>query len=173
MYSHTAIILSVLLCLNSSQLTAQEITGDTAAKISAIFKKWESVTSPGAVLAIGRNGQLIYHQAWGMADIENDIPNSTSTIFDAASITKQFTAAGILLLEQQGKLSLDDDVRKYLPELSIHKIPIRIRNLVNHTSGLHEWNSVLALTGWERGTGSFSNERVIASLNLVSHEETI
>ncbi|HWM90522.1 MAG TPA: serine hydrolase domain-containing protein, partial [Thermoanaerobaculia bacterium] len=87
-----------------------------------------------------------------MADLEHDAPITPTTIFEAGSVSKQFTAAAALLLVQQGKLSLTDDVRKYVPELPDHGKPITIAHLIHHTSGLRDWGAIVGVNGWPRGT---------------------
>ncbi|MFT3845804.1 MAG: serine hydrolase domain-containing protein [Lacibacter sp.] len=112
---------------------------------------------PGAQLAISRNGQLIFSQAWGMADLEHNVALTTESIIEAGSVSKQFTAAAILLLEQQGKLSIDDDVRKYIPELPDYGATITLRHLMHHTSGIKDWGAIAAIGGWPRTTKTYSN----------------
>jgi CubicO group peptidase (beta-lactamase class C family) len=87
-----------------------------------------------------------------MADLERAVPNAPTTVFDAGSVAKQFTAAAVLLLERDGKLSLDDPVHKYVPELPDYGVPITIRQMLHHTSGLREWNVLATIAGIERGT---------------------
>ena len=123
-----------------------QLGADTVRTIDALFERYRS-GSPGCELAISRNGQVIYSKAWGMADLEHHVPMTTASISEAGSVSKQFTAAAILLLEQQGKLSLDDDVRKYIPELPDYGKPILLRYMMHHSSGLRDWGSVAALTG--------------------------
>ena len=89
---------------------------DTVLQIETIFARYKP-NNPGAQFAISRNGKVIFSKAWGMADLEHNIPLTTEFKSEVGSVSKQFTAAAILLLEQQGKLSLDDDVKKYVPEL--------------------------------------------------------
>lgn len=124
--------------------------------------------NPGCQLAISRNGQLIFSKAWGMADLERNVPLSTRSILEAGSVSKQFTAAAILLLEQQGKLSLDDDVKKYIPELPNYGTPITLRQMLHHTSGLREWGDIAALTGWPRGKRFYTNDDV---LEIIIHQK--
>ena len=85
-----------------------------------------------------------------MADLEHDVPNTPDTIFEAGSVSKQFTAAAVLLLARDGKLSLDDPVRKYIPELPDYGAPLTIRHMLTHTSGLRDWGSVAGIAGWPR-----------------------
>lgn len=123
---------------------------DTLQKIEQLFSNYNTDT-PGGVLTVSRQGQIIYNKAFGMADLEHNLANTTETVFEAGSVSKQFTAAAILLLVQDGKLSLEDDVRKYVPEVPDYGQVIKIRHLMTHTSGLRDWGSVAGISGWERG----------------------
>src|SRR5829696_7092208 len=107
--------------------------------------------APGCAAAVSLNGEVLFEKAFGLADMEHNVPNTTQTIFESGSVAKQFTAAAIVLLEQDGKLSLDDPVRKYIPEMPDYGTPLTIRHLLNHTSGLRDWGSVMSLTGVGRG----------------------
>ena len=142
---------------------------DTVSKIETIFSKYQP-DHPGCMLSISRNGQLIYSKAWGMADLERKVPLTTSSITEAGSVSKQFTAASILLLEQQGKLSIDDDVRKYIPELPDYGSPIPLRYLLHHASGLRDWGSVAAIAGWPRGTKAYTNDD---ALDIIIHQKRL
>lgn len=117
--------------------------------------------NPGCQLSIQRNGQIIYSKAFGLADLERNVPMTLTSKTEAGSVSKQFTAAAILLLEQQGKLSQKDDIRKYLPELKAYGKVITIEQLIHHTSGLKDWGAVAALAGWERTTKAYTNEDVL------------
>ena len=139
---------------------------DTVARIEKIFSRYNSNTTPGAELAISRNGQVIFSKAWGMADLEHNIPLTTNSPSEAGSVSKQFTAAAILLLEQQGKLSLDDEVHKYVPELPDYGKVITLRHLMQHTSGLKDWGSIMDLAGWSRGTRAYTNEYALYVISL-------
>ena len=118
------------------------------ARIDAIFSRFDHQDSPGCILGVTRAGKLIYEKGYGMADLERDRPITSSSIFHVASISKQFTAMSILLLEQQGKLSIDDDVRKYIPELPDYGKRITLRNLLGHTSGIRDQWTLLRIAGW-------------------------
>jgi CubicO group peptidase (beta-lactamase class C family) len=131
----------------STPLFAQSIPDSIAKKIDRLFMKWNSANSPGCAIGIVRNDSLIYTRAFGMANLEHDISNTPATIFPLASIAKQFTAWSILLLERQGKLRLDDDIRKYLPWLPDLKEKITILNLLNHTGGMRDHMKLLAISG--------------------------
>src|ERR1700722_3968520 len=136
---------------------------DTVNIITHLFDRYKS-GNPGCQLAISRNGKIVFSKSWGLADIERHVPYTTETVTEAGSITKQFTAAAILLLQQQGKLSLDDDVRKYIPELPNYGPVIRLRHLLHHTSGIREWSELEAITGWPRTTKAYTNEDVLQML---------
>lgn len=106
---------------------------------------------PGGVLIVSRQGKDIFHKAFGVANLEQPLPITDSTLFEAASVTKQFTATALLLLVRQGKLSLEDDIRKYFPELPDYGRTITIRQCLTHTSGLKDWRNVTYLTSWPTG----------------------
>src|SRR5215831_6907296 len=97
-------------------------------EIDKIFAKYDRNDTPGCALAVLSNGEIVYQRGYGLADLDHDIPISPGTVFHVASMSKQFTAAAIILLAQEGKLSLDDDVRKYIPELADFGQKITIRN---------------------------------------------
>jgi CubicO group peptidase (beta-lactamase class C family) len=117
-------------------------------QVDALFAKWNRRDTPGAAVVVVRDGKVLFQRGYGMADLEHNAPISTSTAFHVASMSKQFTAFAIHLLAQDGKLSLDDDIRKYLPEVPDFGKTITIRHLVHHTSGLRDQWNLLALAGW-------------------------
>lgn len=116
--------------------------------VDAIFEQWNKPDSPGAAVAIIDHGKLTYEKGYGIANLEYAIPIQPETIFHVASVSKQFTAMAVVLLEEDGKLSLDDDVHKYLPELPDYGHKITIRNLLQHTSGIRDQWQTLGLAGW-------------------------
>jgi CubicO group peptidase (beta-lactamase class C family) len=120
----------------------------TPAQIDAIFARFDHRDSPGCILGVSRAGKVVYEKGYGMADLERDVPITPASIFHVASISKQFTAMSILLLEQQGKLSIEDDVRKYIPELPDYGKRITLRHLLQHTSGIRDQWTLLRLAGW-------------------------
>jgi CubicO group peptidase (beta-lactamase class C family) len=119
----------------------------------AFEKATKAVTmpAPGCALGVSVNGESVFEKAFGLAEMEHNIPNTPQTIFESGSVAKQFTAAALVLLQQDGKLSLDDPVGKHIPEMPDYGAPMTIRHLLNHTAGLHDWGSVMALTGVGRG----------------------
>jgi CubicO group peptidase (beta-lactamase class C family) len=118
------------------------------ARIDRIFAAWDHVNSPGCALGVSRDGEMVYQRGYGMSNLEHAIAITPPSIFHVASISKQFTAFSILLLEQDGKLSVNDDVRKYIPELPSYGKTITIDHLLHHTSGLRDQWSLLGLADW-------------------------
>jgi CubicO group peptidase (beta-lactamase class C family) len=117
-------------------------------KIDTIFTQYDKTITPGCSLAMVKDGEIIYTRGYGMANLEYGVPNSPSTIFHIASISKHFAAAAICLLAKDGKLSLDDEINKYLPEMPDFGVPITIRQLIYHISGIRDQWSLLILAGW-------------------------
>ena len=117
------------------------------AKVDQLFAEWNRSDSPGAAVAVTRDGEVIYKNGYGMANLEYDIPITPTTIFDIASVSKQFAAFAIVTLLHQGKLSIDDDIRTHLPDLPDFGHTIIIRHLLHHTSGLRDWVQSLSIAG--------------------------
>ena len=113
--------------------------------------KTNPMPAPGCAVGVSLNGQSVFEKAFGMAEMEFGVPNTPHTIFESGSVAKQFTATAILLLQQDGKLNLDDPVSKYIPELPDYGKPLTIRHILHHTAGLRDWGSVMELTGAGRG----------------------
>jgi len=126
-------------------------------KIDSLFISWNQPNHPGGSVGIMKEGKVIFSRAYGLASLEYLVPNTPDTRFNIASVSKQFTCMGIVLLHIQGKLSFDDDVRKYLPELPVFEDPITIRHLIHHTSGMRSLHALLEMAGW-RGDDSRTNE---------------
>ncbi len=118
-----------------------------AKKVDEIFAQWDKPDSPGCALGIIKDGQFIYKRDYGIANRDYNVPISPTTSFYIASTSKQFTAMSIALLASQGKISLDDDIRKYVPEIPQYQSPITIRHLVHHTSGLRDYLELTMLAG--------------------------
>ena len=117
-------------------------------KVDELFARWNTQHSPGASIAIIEQGALVYQKGYGMANLEYDVPIDANSVFHIASVSKQFTIFALLLLEQQGKLSLEDDVRDYLKEVPDFGAKITLRHLASHTSGLRDQWNLLGLAGW-------------------------
>src|SRR5690606_19305674 len=116
-------------------------------RIDELFAPWNNPEKPGAAVAVVQNGKLVFSKGYGMANLEYGIPNSPTTVFHVASVSKQFTVYALLLLAQDGKLSLEDDVRKHIPEVPDFGKTITLRHLANHTSGLRDQWNLLTLGG--------------------------
>jgi len=117
------------------------------AAVDAVFSRFDRAGSPGCALGILQDGSVAYARGYGLASVEHGVPIGPDTVFDIGSVSKQFTAMSVLLLERDGKLSLDDDIRKYLPEIPDYGRRISIRHLLTHTSGLRDYNDLLELDG--------------------------
>jgi CubicO group peptidase (beta-lactamase class C family) len=107
---------------------------ESAKQVDAFLSQWDKNDMPGGAVGVVKDGRLVYKRGFGMANLDYDVPNTPSTRFNLASVSKPFTAFSIALLAQQGKLSLDDDIRKYVPELPKYHETITIRHLIHHTS---------------------------------------
>ncbi|MCG2640844.1 MULTISPECIES: serine hydrolase [Bradyrhizobium] len=127
---------------------ATSSNGPLERAVDQLFARWAEPNSPGAVVAVLQDGKIIYSQGYGAANLEYGVPNTPATVFHLASVSKQFTAFAIHLLAHEGKLSLDDDVRKYVPKLHDFGKLITIRQLLHHTSGVRDQWNLLALAGW-------------------------
>src|SRR5262245_32152726 len=118
-----------------------------ARAVDEVFSDLVAPGSPGCALAVAQGGKTIYEKGYGLANVEEGVAITPRTVFDIGSTSKQFTAASILLLEQQGKLSLNDDIRKYLPEIPDYGHQVTILHLLNHTSGLRDYLTLFELAG--------------------------
>lgn len=136
---------AIILAAAVAALSAQDAP---AARIDDIFKQWNRLDTPGAAVAVIKDGKPAYQKGYGSANLEYDVPIVPDTIFHVASVSKQFTAMALVLLEQEGKLSLEDDIHKYLTELPDYGHKIAIRNLLQHTSGIRDQWETLSLAGW-------------------------
>ena len=135
-----------------------------ATEVDALFADFTS-TSPGCAVGASVGGSTVVERAYGLAELEHGVANRPDTIFEAGSVSKQFTAAAVLLLAEDGKLSLDDPVRKYVPELPAVDDPITIRHLLTHTSGLRDWGSLAGVAGWPRTTRVHTHAHVVDILS--------
>lgn len=150
--------------LFSSLTQAQSLAPDLAKRVDKVFEKWDKPDSPGCALGVYKDGRIIYKRGYGMANLNDDIPITPATVFHVASMSKQFTAASILLLAQQGKLSLEDDVHKYVPELPGFRARITLAHLLHHTSGLRDQWSLLELAGWRYSQDLITDDDVMSVL---------
>src|SRR5688572_31689824 len=131
------------------------------AKVDKLFEQWDREDSPGAAIVIIKDASVVYQRGYGSANLETRTPITPQTVFDVASVAKQFAGFAIATLIEEGKLSLDDDVRKHLPSVPDFGKPITIGHLVHHTSGLRDWPETLALSGMD-WAGVITLETILA-----------
>jgi CubicO group peptidase (beta-lactamase class C family) len=138
-------------------------------QIDTLLAKWNRPGVPGAVIEVIRDGKVLLSKGYGFADLERSVPMTTASRFTVGSMSKQFTAFSIHLLAQEGKLSLDDDIRTYLPEVPEFGAKITVRHLLHHTSGLRDYFALMLLTGW-RGDDGITQED---ALTLVERQRAL
>lgn len=138
------LLISLLSCVNAQDASEKELDK----KIDKIFASFDDPEKPGAAVSVVRNGKIVFKKGYGSAQLEYGIPVSPATIFHIASVSKQFTAFSILLLEAEGKLSFDDDIRKHIPEVPDFGETITLRHLASHTSGMRDQWELLSMAGW-------------------------
>ena len=139
-------------------LTAQK--APAPADIDRVFAAFDKPGSPGCALAVVRDGAIVYERGYGQAELEWGIPIAPNTVFNIGSVSKQFVAAAIVLLAEQGKLSLDDNIRKHIPELPQYQAPITIRHLLHHTSGVRDMLELMILAGKDINTHYRTDEYI-------------
>jgi len=147
----------------------KEIKDSIEIKIDTLIARMGlSSETPGGVIGVIKNGKLIFKKAYGLANFETKEPIKTSTLFNLGSISKQFTAAEILLLAKEKKLSLKDDIRKYLPDFPDYGYTITIENLIHHTSGIKDYNQLMLMAG-----NLFSKETQEKAYNLIIKQKSL
>lgn len=134
-------------------------------QVDQLFTEWDKQASPGCALAVMKDGNIIYSRGYGMADLDHDVKITPKTVFHVASISKQFTAASILMLAREGKLSLEDQANRYVLELPDFGTPITLRHLLHHTSGLRDQWELLRLAGWRYSLDLITDADVLAVLS--------
>jgi CubicO group peptidase (beta-lactamase class C family) len=148
---HAAVLAGIL---------ALAATTARADAVDDLFARYKADT-PGCAIGVARPGQPNLLRGYGSADLEHAVPITADTIFEAGSVSKQFTAAAILTLVADGKIALSDDIRKYLPEMPAYSAPITVDMLLSHTSGLRDWGEVEAVAGWPRGSRVYNHDEVL------------
>jgi CubicO group peptidase (beta-lactamase class C family) len=128
-------------------IAAPAFAAETDQRVDRIFAAYDKADSPGCALGVIRDGEFIYRKGYGMASLELGVPLSSASVFYMGSVAKQFTAASVILAAEQGYLSLDDNVRKYIPELPDYGQPITLRQMLHHTSGFRDYVGLLELSG--------------------------
>jgi CubicO group peptidase (beta-lactamase class C family) len=134
-------------------------------QVDKLFEKMDRTISPGCAVAAMRDGKILYQRGYGMADLDHNVPITAETVFHVASMSKQFTAAAIVMLAQERKLSLDVEVRKYVPELPDFGAPVTLRQLVYHTSGLRDQWELLGLAGWRYSLDLITDDDVLSIMS--------
>jgi CubicO group peptidase (beta-lactamase class C family) len=152
-----------------SQIPTSTPAESPAVKVDKLFAQWDKPNTPGCALAVIKDGLITYERGYGAANLELAVPLTPSSVFNAGSISKQFTVMSILMLAQQGKLSLEDDVRKHIPEVPDFGTPVKLRHLVHHTSGLRDFLEMLEMAGWR--TGDITTEKDV--LDMVARQRTL
>ena len=137
-------------------------------RVDSAFTRYANLDSPGCAVGVAEGGRVVLERAYGMADLERNVPITTATIFEAGSVSKQFTAAAVLLLARDGRLSLDDDVRRWVPEVHDFGTTITLRHLLHHISGLRDWGSVAGIAGWPRNTRALSHAHVLQIISRLT-----
>jgi len=172
MTSSARILLSacVLASLDTSAARAQgarHFPDATATAIDALFAGYAHSGSPGCAVGVFQAGAVVFARGYGFAELNDDVPITPATRFTVGSVSKQFTAASIALLARSGRISLDDDVRKYVPELPVYQAPVTIAHLVHHTSGVRDFWELVTLAGWRPDDGYTVDDM----LNLAVHQK--
>ena len=172
--AHLLLSLAVVAAAAGVRSGAGQVTSlpraELEARIDTVFEKWDRGDTPGCAVGVGVDGRPVVARAYGLANLEHGVPIRAGTIFEAASVSKQFTAASMALLVQDGQLSLDDPVRKFLPEVPEFGQGVTIRHLLSHTSGLRSQWPLLTLMGRPLGSAVHTTEEI---LYLVSRQKRL
>ncbi len=161
---------ALALALLAPPAVRAQLPPDASRQIDEVFAPWASTEVPGCAVGVAVDGRTVLERAYGMADLEWGVPNTPQTVFEGGSVSKQFTAAAVVLLALDGKLSLDDDVRRWVPEVPDYGETITLRHLLNHTSGLRDWGSVAGISGWGREERAHDHDDV---LDIVGRQKSL
>jgi CubicO group peptidase (beta-lactamase class C family) len=144
-----ALLLAAVPSLAAAQAPPPPSGGDASpdARVDAIFAEWDRPDSPGAAVAVVRDGRVVFARGYGMANLEHGVPISRETVFDIASVSKQFAGMAIAMLAREGRVELDAEVQRYLPDVPYFGAPITVRHLLHHTSGLRDWPEAMLASG--------------------------
>ena len=172
----SALVVLILACAPSLTGSPHARVQDDAtaaalsAKVDQLFSIVDPRIAPGCAVAVIKDGRIVHKKGYGLADLDHDVPITPSTVFQVGSLSKQFTATAILLLAQDGKLSLDDEVKKHIAEFPDFGERVTIRHLLHHTSGVRDQLQLLALTGWRYTQDLITDEDV---LELVARQKAL
>src|SRR5215831_8321955 len=159
------LVISITLALASLPATLAQTSqngspGPLNEKVDKVFAQWDKPDSPGCSIGVIKDGKLIYKRGYGSANLDYNVPLTPESVFYIASTSKQFTAASILLLVRRGKVSLDDDIRKYFPELPRYEFAVTINHLLHHTSGVRDYLELMGMAG-RKMDEPFGNEEAV------------
>ncbi len=154
-----ALFALVAVLLGAPSALAQDAAALTAL-VDRTLARLVPAAGPGCTVGL-QLGAAVVTRGAGFADLERRAPISAATIIEAGSVSKQFTAAAVLLLALDGKLGLDDEIHHWFPELPSYGAPVTVRHLLTHTSGLRDWGAIVALEGWPRGARAHTNAHVV------------
>ena len=138
-------------------------------EIDNIFKQWNKQNVPGGAVGIIKDGKLIYAKEYGIADLEHNIKITPSSVFNICAESQQFVAFSLLLLEEQGKLNLDDTVQKHLPDFPEYDAPLTIRHFIHHTSGIRHYRPLVEL----KGRSLLDNVEADEVYALIKHQKAL
>lgn len=144
----TVLVLLAILPQSGRSWAAGPLDDTKARQIDALFGFWDRDDRPGAAVAVAQGGKMLFQKGFGLANVAHRVPNRPDTVFNAGSIAKQFTAFAVHKLAREGRLSLDDDVTRHVPELPVFNRKITIRHLIHHTSGIRDFWALTDLAGW-------------------------
>jgi len=130
----------------SAQATPSAIPD--SARVDSLFAEYTRGLSPGLAVAVVRDGKVLYTKGYGYANLEHRVPITPATVFDVASVSKQFAGLAVAMLITEGRIKLTDPIRKHIPELADVGQTVTVDHLLHHTSGYRDWPGTLALAGW-------------------------
>ena len=169
LWTLTLLLGTGLACAQAGNDEAAAGTVELAA-LDAVFADFSDPDGPGCAFAVSRDGQEVMARAYGMANLEWDIPNTPETVFEPGSVSKQFAAAATIMVALDGLVDLDDDIREYFPEMPDYGTPITVRMLIHHTSGLRDWGAVAGIHGWPRWSRIHSHKH---ALDIASRQRAL
>jgi CubicO group peptidase (beta-lactamase class C family) len=152
---------ALIACIAGTMPASAEASSEQLRALDSVFARWSGTNSPGCTVSVVHRGGTVVERSYGMADLDLAVPARTDSVYEAGSTSKQFTAAAIILLARAGRLGLDDDIRKYLPEMPNYAPRITIRHLLHHVSGLRDWGGAAAVEGWPRDSRTVTNADVL------------
>jgi CubicO group peptidase (beta-lactamase class C family) len=163
------VVYAVTVSVSADNAAAQppaiaNVPGRLHARLDSLFTSVDSATTPGCAVGVSLANGAPSYRSYGLANLEHPVPIDTLTVFEAGSVSKQFTAAAVLLLAQEGRLSLDDPIRRWIPELWIGLPPFTVGDMLYHVSGLRDYGDLFELSGWPRGTRRYDNADALQML---------